>query len=190
MKYIIQNVKALYPRLTETYRFDNRENKSVRADALVEGAHYSVQFEIDAEQDALLTDRVYEVWAAAVKEDEESNKPKGWPETPKYVPVKDIDGKRVGKTSLKGAYNGEATKAPVHVDAKRNYLGEGYKLGHGSIVNLAVTIVAFNTGNVNGISLRLGGVQVVSPKELSNPFGEVEGFDSRAAAAGLDEIPF
>ena len=185
MKHIIKNVTALYPRLTETYRFDNRENKSVRCDALAEGASYSLQFEISEDQDKILSDLVDQAWADGVEENAKGKRP--WPESPQYVPVKDDAGLRVGKASLKGSYGGEKTNPPIHVDAKKNPLGEGYKLGHGSIVNLAVTIVAFNTGSVDGVSLRLGGVQVVQPKEQSNPFEEVDGFDS---LSGLDEIPF
>jgi type IV secretory pathway VirB9-like protein len=89
------------------------------------------------------------------------------------------DGEIVGKAKLKGAYGTDKVDPPLQVDAKRNRLPADFMLTTGSRVNLSVTIVPYNTGAVNGVSLRLRAVQVIELAEgmsASDPFGEVDGY--------------
>ena len=50
MQYMISGVTAMYPRLNGTYKFDTQENKSVKCDALEEGAAFEMSFKLDESQ--------------------------------------------------------------------------------------------------------------------------------------------
>ena len=81
------------------------------------------------------------------------------------------------RQSSKGAYSGEVTNPPRQVDASRKKLPDGFELTTGSTVNIAVTVVPFNTSQqLNGVSLRLRAVQVLElaeKQESEDPFTEV-----------------
>jgi len=75
------------------------------------------------------------------------------------------------------------------VDAARNKLPDDFMLTSGSKMNLAVTIVPYNTGSINGVSLRLRAVQVLELQELAqgvDPFDQIEG----GYVAKREEDPF
>ncbi len=172
MYYTIEGVKALYPKLDATYKFDNKANGgkggSVKCDPLDDGAEYSMSFVMsEAEAKAL-----YKAMAVAYK----SKKEKGWPDKFPLPFKKDDDGNYIGKAKLKGAYGTDKTTPPLQVDAQNNKLPTDFQLTTGSTMNLAFTFVPYSMRD-NGVSLRLNGVQVIEyvPMVSRSPFGVVEG---------------
>ena len=105
-----------------------------------------------------------------------------WPDKPTNLPYKrNADNEIVGKCKLKGSYGGDVTQPPKQVDASRNRLPDDFMLTTNSKVNVAVVIVPYNTGSLNGVSLRLRAVQVLELAELEggdDPFDKVDGFVS------------
>ena len=196
MQHIISGVKALYPRLNSTYRFDTEEYRSVKCDPTSEGAAYELAFNLTSEQCKELNTICMQAYknAAAL----ETSKRK-WPEQPLSLPYKrddDNQGHWIGKAKLKGAYSGDVTNPPRQVDASRKKLPDGFELTSGSTVNIAVTVVPFNASQqLNGVSLRLRAVQVLElaeKQESEDPFTEVAGGYSGGAAQinGVEQDPF
>lgn len=195
MQHIINGVTALYPRLNQTYRFDQEEYKSQKCEPTAEGAAYEMSFNLTGEQCKELNTICMQAYknAAAL----ETSKRK-WPEQPLSLPYKRDDNKEghwIGKAKLKGAYSGEATNPPRQVDASRKKLPDGFELTSGSTVNIACTVVPYNTGTINGISLRLRAVQVLElaeKQEADDPFTEVAGGFSGGATPvnGVEHDPF
>ena len=173
MTHLINNVEALYPRINQTYRFDNTENRSVPCDPLDDGAAYEMSFLMNKEQ----AKELFTAMAKAYKEKREDK----WPAQLEMPFTKNEDGMYVGKAKLKGAYGKDVTNKPAQYDAKTNKLPEGFKLTTGSTVNIAVVFVPYNMRE-HGVSLRLKAVQIVKLAEAkapSNPFASVEGFDTK-----------
>jgi len=194
MQHIISGVKALYPRLNSTYRFDQDEYKSQKCDPTAEGAAYEMSFNLTGEQCKELNTICMQSYknAAAL----ETSKRK-WPEQPLSLPYKRDDnneGHWIGKAKLKGAYSGEATNPPRQVDASRKKLPDGFELTSGSTVNVAVTVVPYNTGTINGVSLRLRAVQVLElaeKQEADDPFKVESGFSGdNTPINGVEHDPF
>jgi len=214
MQHMITEVVARYPRLNSTYKFDTYENKSVKCDAFDDGAAYEMSFVMSDEKAKELHRICMEAYSNAAALDTKRK----WPEKPTMLPYKrNDDGEVVGKCKLKGAYGGDKTQPPKQVDAQRNKLPDDFMLTSGSKVNVAVVVVPYNTGSLNGVSLRLRAVQVLELAEMQgsdDPFTSVSGgftssvtatpvaavddpfavpvsTPSPAAHAGLDdEIPF
>jgi hypothetical protein len=102
------------------------------------------------------------------------------------------DGEVVGKCKLKGAYGGDKTQPPKQVDAQRNKLPDDFMLTSGSKVNVAVVVVPYNTGSLNGVSLRLRAVQVLELAEMQgsdDPFDSVSGGFTATAKAPENGVP-
>jgi hypothetical protein len=182
---LFENVTAQYPRINQTYRFDNMENKTVPCKPEEDGAAYEVSFLMsneDATEFLKKCDEIYEETAAA-------DTKRKWKPKPMYYPYKELDdGQPQGKAKLKGAYNGEATKPPLQKDANRNSLPPDFRLTSGSKVNVWGQLFAYNTGAVSGVGLRLRGVQVLELQEeaSSDPFSATDGF----TAAKQEDDPF
>ena len=195
MQHIIPNVTAKYPRLNATYKFDSVEQRSVKCDPLDDGAAYEMQFVMDMDTAKTLNGLCLEAWKNAAAMDP---KKKQWPEKPGLFPYKKLDdGTVVGKAKLKGAYGTDKVDPPLQVDAKRNRLPADFMLTTGSRVNLSVTIVPYNTGAVNGVSLRLRAVQVLElaiGMTASDPFSAVDGYvvneTPAASRASVQNDPF
>ncbi len=192
MQHIIPNVTAKYPRLNATYKFDSVERRSVKCDPLDDGAAYEMQFVMDMDTAKTLNGLCLEAWKNAAAMDQ---KKKQWPEKPGLLPYnKQEDGTVVGKAKLRGAYGTEKVDPPLQVDAKRNRLPADFMLTTGSRVNLSVSIVPYNTGAVNGVSLRLRAVQVIELAEGMSPFGEIDGYvvneTPAASRASVQNDPF
>ena len=168
---MISGVTALYPRLNGTYKFDTQENKSVKCHALDEGAAFEMSFKLNDEQAKELHQICSQAYANASAMD-----------TKRKLPYKrNADNEIVGKCKLKGSYGGDVTQPPKQVDASRNRLPDDFMLTTNSKVNVAVVIVPYNTGSLNGVSLRLRAVQVLELAELEggdDPFDKVDGFVS------------
>jgi len=169
-QYLINDVEILYPRINQTYKFDQaagENGKSVPCDAFDEGAKYETKFRMTKDQAKALFVEMVKAY--------ESKKEKGWPD--KFdMPFKKEDGTYIHKASLKGAYGKDATFKPVQYDSKGVKLPEDFMLTTGSTVNVAVTFTPYNMREA-GVSLRLRAVQVIKyvPMEAASPFGAVEG---------------
>ena len=170
MTTLIENVTAQYPRINQTYRFDNTENRSVPCDPLDDGAAYELQFLMDKEQAKTL----YKAMAIAYKEKREDK----WPEKLDMPFKKNDDGMYVGKAKLKGAYGKDVTNKPQQYDARNTKLPDDFKLTTGSTINVAVVFQPYNGAMGNGVSLRLRAVQVIKYAEPmdNNPFATTDGF--------------
>jgi hypothetical protein len=185
MQYNIAGVEARYPRINRPYRFDDKEMKSLPCDALDEGAAYDISFVMSKEQATELHKVAMQSWENAKAADTKRK----WPEKPTNLPYKTDEqtGSIIGKAKLRAAYNGEKTRPPMQYDAKNNLLQPDFLLTTGSKINLALTIVPYNTGAVNGISLRLRAVQVI---ELAEPIGGASPFQSTDGFTNPDASPF
>ncbi len=189
MQHMLTGVTALYPRLNSPYRFDTSENKSVKADAFDDGAAYEMSFVMSDETSKELHNLCMDAYKNASALDAKRK----WPEKPSMLPYKRNDeGEVVGKCKLKGAYGGDKTQPPKQVDAARNKLPDDFMLTTGSKCNVAVVIVPYNTGSINGVSLRLRAVQVLELAEMQgadDPFTAVSGGFTASAAVKNDD-PF
>jgi len=175
--HVIRNVTARYPRLNQTYKFDQSagdRGKTVQCDPTVEGAKYELQFVMTETQ----AKELYVIMATAYKTRAASEK--GWPEKlGKAADIfkKDDDGNYVAKAVLKGAYNGDVTKPPLQVDAKNKPLPKDFELTTGSTVHVQISCIPYNMRD-HGVSLRLRGVQVIelATRDDYSPFSSEEGF--------------
>lgn len=185
-RYMITRVKALYPRINQTYKFDSsagKKGQSVPCDALDDGAKYELSFLLDESAAKELYAPMAKAYLASPKRD------KTWHETLPLPFKKEVDedgeetGNFIGKTTLRGNYDGELTTKPAEFDSKRNKLPADFRLTTGSTVNIAVKIVPYAI-NGSGVSLRLLAVQVLDyiPYAPPSPFGEEEGFSYDASA--------
>ena len=196
MSFVLKEVTALWPKLNRTYRFDSAEMRSVPCDPKADGAEYTVNVEMSPEQAKELHKYCKEAWDTFAKKNpgaEFENKP--------YK--KNEQGLVVAKLKLKGAYNGEPTRKPRQFDASNNLLPDDFELTTGSTINVQVQAIPYATKMAQGVSLRLGAVQVVELAEgnVSSPFGEVDGgfkggnkpfgeIEKPKADSFEDDIPF
>ena len=189
MQHMLTGVTARYPRLNSTYKFDTYENKSVKCDAFDDGAAYEMSFVMSDETSKELHNLCMDAYKNASALDAKRK----WPEKPSMLPYKRNDeGEVVGKCKLKGAYGGDKTQPPKQVDAARNKLPDDFMLTTGSKCNVAVVIVPYNTGSINGVSLRLRAVQVLELAEMQgadDPFTAVAG-GFTSSTANQNDDPF
>ena len=181
MEHQITKIEALYPRLNQPYRFDpsaGEHGKTVPCDVFDEHAKYEMDFILTREQAETL-------YRAMAKEYQEKRR-ESWPaKMPMPFEQRD-DGRFSGKTSIKAAYNKEATRRPGQYDAKNHLLPDDFLLSTGSICNLAVVFFPYCMFDGNkkvtsyGVSLRLRAVQVLEykPLEAHSPFEATDGFTS------------
>ena len=195
MGEVFNNVTVLHPRINRTYRFDNMEVKSVPCDPKEDGAVYELQFTISKDEAIEVMKRVKEIYAAAAEADKKRNpKNRAWPEKMKYTPLgeydKVVEAMKDGtdvftmKARQKGAYGDELTKPPMQRDAKNQDLPADFLLTTNSKCNVWGVLYGYNMGNVNGVSFRLKGVQVLELAEMQaggNPFEEADGYSNGAS---------
>ena len=169
MTYMLSDVEAMYPKLNRTYKFDNKEQRSVPCEPLDDGSEYSVNFRMSQEQ----AKNLFKAMSAAYKAKREDS----WPEKIDIPFKKEEDGTFTHKAKLKGAYGKEATVKPSQVDAKKKPCPENFMLTTGSTANVAVVLFPYNMRDA-GVSLRLRGVQVTKyvPLQTESPFDVVDGF--------------
>lgn len=187
MSYLIEKVEILYPRLNKTYKFDQVENRSVPCSELETGAKYETSFRMDSATAKALMGHMATEYIAKRKD--------SWPEKIPMPFEKGEDDMYVGKTNLKGSYDGvEKTRAPKQYDSKNTELPEGFELTTGSTASLAVEAVPYSAPSVGtGVSLRLRAVQVIEhkPYVAVSPFATLdEGFDSTEGMPEKEENPF
>jgi len=168
----IDNVEALWPRLNTTYKFDNKEKRSVPCDVFDDGAKYELNFRMTQAQ----AKKLFSDMKAAYTEKSSAD----WPEKFNNPFNKDEEGMYVYKSTLKGAYGKDATRKPAQYDAANTKLGDDFLLTTGSTVNIAGVFVPYhNAGMGTGVSLRLNAVQVIKyvPLQTTSPFEATEGFE-------------
>ena len=172
--YIINGVEALWPRINNTYRFDQKERRSVPCDPLDDGAKYEINFKMSKAQAKELRKEMVGAYDNKVKSE------KDWPKSFDNPFTKEEDGNYIYKTNLKGAYGKDITRKPVQFDAKNTKLGDDFLLTTGSKINVAVTFTPYHGSMGTGVSLRLRAVQVIkyAPLEAFSPFGATEGFEA------------
>ena len=171
--YIIKNVEALWPKLNQTYAFNQDKKRDMPCGPRDDKAEFSLDFRADKD----IAKALFAQMSAAYN----ANRETSWPEklTIEASPlVKDDDGTFKGKANIKGAYNGKITDKPVELDSQGNKLPDGFELTTGSTVNIAVTFYPYRMSKTNwGVNLRLQAVQVIKYAKgpVRNPFGKVEG---------------
>jgi len=170
--HLIENVEALYPKLDQTYRYDNSippNGKTVPCGPTEENAKYEMDFKLTESQ----AKDLYKHMAKAYKEAAGSN----WPAMPKPAEVfdKDDEGNFVGSVQLRGQFKGVVTTPPLIVDSNNKPLPPEFRLTTGSTVNLAVVFVPYNMTS-SGVSLRIRAVQVIKlvEKKAHSPFAKIE----------------
>ena len=187
LPFRINNVEALWPRLNTTYRFDNKEKRSVPCDVFDDGAKYELRFRMTGAQAKKLLSEMKAAYAERAAD--------GWPEKLTNPFNKEDDGRYTFKSTLKGAYGKEATKKPAQYDATNTQLGDDFLLTTGSTINIAGVFVPYNaTGIGTGVSLRLNAVQVTKylPLQAYSPFETTDGFEAEGgnpfASVGEPEV--
>ena len=169
----ISNVEALWPRINTTYKFDNKQKRSVPCDVFDDGAKYELNFRMTSEQAKELYVEMKKAYSEKAADD--------WPEKISKPFNKDDDGMYIYKTTLKGAYGKSATGKPAQYDAANTKLADDFLLTTGSEINIAGVFVPYhNTGMGTGVSLRLRAVQVIkyAPLQSTSPFEATDGFES------------
>ena len=174
---LVMNVKALYPRLNQTYRFDRAAGErgmSVPCDRAEEGAAYEMSFKMTKGQAVPLYNQMKSYY--------EAEKAANWPTMPKSDEIFEVDpdGNYIAKTKLKGSYGKDLVDPPVQYDSSNNLLPKDFMLTTGSDINVGLSCVPWQSPNGAGVSLRLKEVQVVklepmNAKTQQSSFGVVEG---------------
>lgn len=167
-KYVIPSAEVLYPRIDQTYRFDTTANQSVPCGVLDDGAEYSLSFKLPKAEAVKLF--------KAMKAYYDVKKEKSWPDKFPNPFKEQEDGLWLGKAKLKGASGKDASRKPLQFDSNNTPLGENFKLTSGSVANIQISFVPYNISG-NGVSLRLGAVQVLkyTPLQTRSPFEAVDG---------------
>jgi len=187
-EYYIKNVKAIYPRLDQTYHFSTKLGRSAPCDPSAPGAAFDLHFEMTAEQSTHLGKAIFAAYKDARKDDWAA-KPKNPFKTSlgKSNPIVAEGDNKIAKAKLSGVLGGEVMSPPAMVDAKLNPLPANFKLTTGSIVNLVFALSPYSFAGQNGVTLRLKQVQVIKYIPYVPPaaeqFEEEEGFVFDGAAA-------
>jgi|TARA_R110000803_G_scaffold34340_2_gene75042 hypothetical protein len=170
--FMIGQVEARWPRLNTTYRFDNKEKRSVPCDVFDDGAKYEVSFRMSGAQAKKLFSEMKAAYTAKSVD--------GWPDKFDNPFTKEEGGTYTFKASLKGAYGKDATRKPVQYDATNVKLPDDFMLTTGSTINIAGVYVPYHASMGTGVSLRLNAVQVTNyvPTQMSSPFEATEGFEA------------
>ena len=168
--YIIKNVEALWPKINQPYRYDQKAEKSMPCNALDPNAEYSIQFRMEKDTAKALHKAMSTAYT--------NNKKEKWADKLTNPFTNEDEGTFTFKSKLPGAFKNTPTTKPLQVDSKGNRLPDDFLLTTGSTVNIAVQFIPWDMGGKQNVSLRLRGVQVVKyiPIEERNPFDTVEGF--------------
>jgi len=176
IQFRVNQVEALWPRLNTTYRFDNKEKRSVPCEVFDDGAKYEVSFRMTSVQAKKLFIEMKAAFLARAGDD--------WPEKFDNPFGKKEDGTYTFKTTLKGAYGKDATRKPTQYDASNAKLDDDFLLTTGSTINIAGVFVPYHAQGVGtGVSLRLNAVQVTNyvPMQTTSPFEATDGFEAEGA---------
>ena len=128
---LFENVTAQYPRINQTYRFDNMENKTVPCRPEEDGAAYEISFNMTNEDATEFLKKCDEIYAETAAADTKRK----WKPKPMYYPYKELDdGTPQGKAKLKGAYGAFSAAAEFkskleQLDSNVTVDVRGYKEG-------------------------------------------------------------
>lgn len=198
-KYLLGDVEALYPRLNQTYHYDNSagdKGLTVPCDPSDVGAKFECNFKMSKAQAVALYKNMAQEYA--------NDRAEGWKDMPPAVDKKDKDGAVLAKgvfkvgdddlyevsTQLRGMFGKDVTKPPRQYDAKNALLPEDFELTTGSNVNTQLEFVPYSSPTGSGVSLRLRAIQVLKLAERQappavSPFGSAEGFDAAKTGDGV-----
>ena len=181
----IDNVEALYPKMDQPYVFNkkggpNGKGGSDPCDAHTSGADYSTSFKMTGAQAKELLTAMHKAYKVRQED--------SWPEFKNpFAPDTENPKLFVGKARIDASWE----RPPVHIDAKKNDLGKGFKVTKGSTISLQVEMHPwYNERTGNGVALRLEAVQVVKLAEraVSNVFDVVEGFAKEDDDSSEDDL--
>ena len=177
--YIARDVKALYPRINQPYRFDTAAGKRLPCAALEKDAKYELSFVMHTDQAKSLYNAMNAVFVTTEDRDD------SWPEKLEMPFKKNEEGEWVGKSKIPAAFKGTPTKKPGEYDADNKPLADDFMLTGGSTVHLAVELYPYKMPTSCGVSLRLRAVQVIDyvPYASPSPFGKEEGFTGETTTA-------
>lgn len=179
-KIVLKDVDLLWPRLDQTYRFNNAKKQTEPCDPGVQGAEWSTSFKLSMEEAKKLRAEL-----KAHHEDCRSRNPK-LSEFQKVFGAKtleDEDGKKTDEVRFSArkkavANSGKANKAPTVVGSDLKPF-DSAELWSGTKANLR--LIAFPTtdpDDVAGVSLLLDAVQIVEPAyggdNLEDDFGPAQ----------------
>ena len=184
---LFEKVTAKYPRINQTYKYDNKEGRRIPCSPSDDGAEYTLDFEMNNKDAQQFLDKIEEVYKEAAKADTKRE----WKPKPLHIPYKEIDGICIGKSKKKGAYNGEATAKPRQVDSDTKELPQDFELTTGSTIDVFGKLFAYNTGANYGVGFRLTAVKVeeLAERMESIPFEKSDGYKANAAPAQSNAAP-
>jgi len=176
--YIIRDVKALYPRINQPYRFDTTAGRSVPCEASEKDAKYELNFVMTETQARSLYNAMNAVFVTTEDRDD------SWPDKLEMPFKKNEEGNWIGKSKIAASFKGIATKKPGQFGADNSALADDFMLTGGSVVHLAIELYPYKMPTSCGVSLRLRAVQVIDyvPYTPPSPFQKEEGFVSNATA--------
>ena len=168
-QYIIENVEALWPKLDQTYVYDQKVKRSVPCNPRDQNAEFSIAFR--------MKENTAKALFMQMKAAYDANKGDAWEPKLANPFVKDDNGTYTHKSVIKGAYKGQVTNKPIQFDSQGNTMPDEFQLTTGSTVNVCVQLIPYDFGGKQSVSLRLKAVQVINliPMEIRNPFSKVEG---------------
>ena len=172
--YIIEEVEVLYPKIDQPYHFDKAagdKGRSVPCDAQDDGACYETLVLMDEKK----AKKLHSDMQTFYKEKKEDH----WDPLPRPKKHNGSD-KFEFKATIKAAYGKRIVSPPRIFDAKNNPMPDGFQLGSGSIINLAVEFYAHQMKG--GVALRPRAVQVLqlATPQVRSPFSDSEGFEFNA----------
>jgi hypothetical protein len=205
MKVLIKDVELRWPRLDQPYRYNSQEKKTEACAATVQGAGYSISWDMPMATAKELFGTLKAHYAAT-----QANNSKLPPFSKVFGMVKDEDAGTCRFTAKKRAVSndGKVNKPPTVIDAHKQDLADK-AIWTGSKGNLRVLAFAvIDPDGVGGISLLLDVVQVVeasyggdrlddfdeietkaSPISASDDFDTPAGVMQAAQGAGKSAVP-
>ena len=177
-QYLIEGVKALYPRINKPYRYDTKLGKTAPCGQFDDNARYSTSFLMDEDEAKALYNKMDAAYTARRKA--------SWPkelDAPAEVFKETEGGEYEYKTHIPCAFNKVGVDVPQQFDSQANLLKDDFELTGGSTVNLVVELIPYmrkdGKDTHHGVSLRLRQVQVIKLAErkaqASSLLGKVEG---------------
>ena len=177
-QFLIEGVKALYPRINKPYRYDTKLGKTAPCGQFDDNAKYSTSFLMDEGTAQVLYSKMDAAYIQRRKA--------AWPkelDVPAEVFKETESGEYEYKTHIPCAFNKVGVDVPQQFDSQANLLSDYFELTSGSTINLVVELIPYmrkdGKDTHHGVSLRLRQVQVIKLAErktqASPLFGKVEG---------------
>jgi len=179
--------EALFARLDQPYTFSKRDKRTVACRPSDNGAAYSISIKLPSKEANPIIKKIKDAW----KEYNSEEQPENWP----FMNEKDREtGEATGNIIFKTKFNaswtnkdGSFATVPIY-DAKGHKLPQKFDIGNGSIIRVGVQLVPHDMQG-GGISLRLKGVQVITPNGsgFDSMFNEEDGYEGSSSSADEDD---